>query len=277
MSDMWRRYRRSRPAVIALAVLATYALAALLASAIAPYDPLAISAIGISPPGPDHLMGTDQLGRDIFSRVLFGARLSLRVAGISVLIALTAGGLLGLVAGYFGGALDALLSRLTDMMFALPDILLALVIMSILGQGLTNISIAVGLVYIPIFTRICRAATLSVKERPFVEAGRALGLSHARLLLRHVLPNILTPLIVQASLSFAFALLSEAALSFLGLSGETDAPLWGLMLRRGKDVMHLGWWIAVFPGLAVTLAVLSLNIVGDGLRDALDPRLRQQV
>jgi peptide/nickel transport system permease protein len=157
-------------------------------------------------------------------------------------------------------------------MFSLPDILLALVVMAVLGQSLGNLTLAIAIVYTPIFARVCRGAVLSVRQQPYIEAARALGVSHMRVIARHVLPNVLGPLIVQVTLSLAFAILAEAALSFLGLSGQTDAPSWGLMLRQGKDFMEIAWWLAVFPGLAITLTVLSFNVLGDALRDALDPR-----
>jgi peptide/nickel transport system permease protein len=273
---MWPRVlaslRASTPALAAAAFVALVAVVAVTAPLLATHEPLAISRAALQPPGADHWLGTDQLGRDIFSRILYGTRISLRVAAGAVSLALLAGTLIGLLAGYFGRWLDAALSRLTDVMFSLPDILLALVVMAVLGQSLGNLTLAIAIVYTPIFARVCRGAVLSVRQQPYIEAARALGVSHMRIIARHVLPNVLGPLIVQTTLSLAFAILAEAALSFLGLSGQTDAPSWGPMLRQGKDFMEIAWWLAVFPGLAITLTVLSFNVLGDALRDALDPR-----
>jgi peptide/nickel transport system permease protein len=257
---------------VAAGFLLVMVLVAITAPWLAPYDPLAIGREGLQPPGPDHWLGTDQLGRDVLSRILYGAGISLRVSGLSVVIALCAGTVMGVLAGYFGGWVDMTLSRVFDVMFSLPDILLALVIMAVLGQGLTNITLAIGIVYTPIFARICRGAVLSVRRQVYVESARAIGAGHRRIIFRHVIPNITAPMIVQTTLSLAFAILTEAALSFLGLSGESDRPTWGMMLREGKALMELAWWVAVFPGIALTLTVLSFNTVGDGLRDVLDPR-----
>jgi peptide/nickel transport system permease protein len=272
MKRAWNKWRKNKAAAAAGLVVAMLVVIAVTAPWLAPYKPLEISANNLAAPGADHWLGTDQLGRDIFSRILYGTRISLQVAGGAVAIALVVGTVMGLLAGYFGRWVDTTISRLTDVMFSLPDILLALVVMAILGVGLGNLTLAIGIVYTPIFARVCRGAVLAVKEHPYIEAARAMGFSHARILFAHVLPNVLPPLIVQTTLSLAFAILAEAALSFLGLSGQTDAPSWGLMLRQGKDFMELAWWLAVFPGLAITLTVLSFNIIGDGLQDVLDPR-----
>ena len=272
LRSLWTPLAANRLSLAAFGVVVLYLAVALLAPWVAPYQPLANQPDFLSPPSSTYWFGTDQTGRDIFSRVLYGARISLRVAGLSVGFALVVGTLVGLVAGYFGGWVDSVLSRATDVMFALPEILLALVVMAVLGPGLGKITLAIGIVYAPIFARVCRGSVLGVKRQPYVEAAKALGLGRARILFRHILPNVMGPLIVQTTLSLAFAILAEAALSFLGLSGQTDAPSWGLMLRQGKDLMEIAWWVAVFPGLAITLAVLALNVFGDGLRDALDPR-----
>ncbi len=263
-------------AAAALAVVALFVVLAVGAPWIAPEPPLAISDALLEPPSAAHWFGTDQLGRDILSRVIYGSRISLRVALSAVGFALLVGSLVGLLAGYFGGWTDTLLSRCMDVMFAIPEVLLALVVMAIIGVGLNEITLAIGIVYAPIFARVCRGAVISIREQPYVEAARALGLPHRRIMLRHVLPGATPPLIVQTTLSLAFAILAEAALSFLGLSGETDTPSWGMMLRQGKDMMQLAWWVAVFPGLAITLAVLALNVLGDSLRDVIDPRIRTE-
>lgn len=272
MRDAWRRFRRNRLALAGLAIVGLYALAAVAAPLLTPYDPLAIGEVNLTPPAASHPFGTDALGRDILTRVIYGARISLMVAGTSVALALVLGGGVGLAAGYFGRWVDGTISRVTDVMFALPEIVLALVVLAVLGPSLLHVALAIGIVYTPIFVRVCRGEVMRVKRQPHVEAARALGMSHARIMLRHVLPNVLPALIVQTTLSLAFAILAEAAISFLGLSGETDAPSWGLMLKQGKDFMQLSPWVAVWPGLAITLAVLSFNLVGDGLQQALDPR-----
>lgn len=266
-------FARHHPAAgVASAVLAALLLLAVGAPWLAPYDPLALHDELLSAPSASHWMGTDQLGRDIFSRVIFGARLAMSVAVPAVGAALLIGGTVGLVAGYFGGVVDTVISRCLDMMFALPEILLALVVMAIVGVGLGEIALAIAIVYTPIFARVCRSSVIQVTSLPYVEAARALALPPSRIMFRHILPNCVGPLIVQTTLSLAFAVLAEAALSFLGLSGQTDAPSWGLMLRKGKDLMELAWWVAVFPGLAITLTVTAFNVVGDGLNDYLDPQ-----
>lgn len=276
MQTLLAQLRRNQLAALAAAVVGAFALLALAAPLVAPYDPYAMDADAmLTGPSFSHLLGADAFGRDILSRIIYGTRISLKVAVVSVAIALTAGTLLGLCAGYFGGAIDATLSRIIDGLLSFPDILLALVIMAILGASTTNVMIAVGIVYTPIFARIARGATLQVRQSGFIEAARALGFGHPRIMLRHVLPNITAPLIVQTTLSLAFAILAEAALSFLGLGVEPDAPSWGIMLNEGKEWMELAWWVPVFPGLAITLAVFSFNVLGDELRDAFDPRHRR--
>lgn len=275
MNTGLQQFLRNKAAVAAAAVVVLTAIAAIAAPWLAPYGPLEPDYTAFrAGPGAEHWLGTDGSGRDILSRLLYGARISLQVAGSAVAIALLIGGSLGIVAGYFGKWVDEALSRVTDMMFAFPDIVLALVIMAALGPSRTNLIIAIGVVYTPIFARIARGSVLSVKRRPFVEAARAVGATHPRIIVRHITPNILAPLVVQVTLSLAFAILAEAALSFLGLGVEADAPSWGNMLLEGKSIMRQAWWVAVFPGIAITLLVLSFNVVGDGLRDALDPRMR---
>ncbi len=223
--------------------------------------------------GTAHWLGTDGLGRDVLSRLMYGAHIAFQVAGASVLLASVVGGTMGLCAGYFSGWTDEALSRFTDMLFAFPDIVLALVIMAVLGEGRWNLVLAIAVVYTPIFARVARGSTLAVKQHPYVEAARAVGAGHVRLMVRHILPNIAAPLIVQITLSLALAILAEGALSFLGMGVEPDAPSWGVMLQGAKDLVLMNvWWLAVFPGLAITALVLSFNVLGDGLRNALDPR-----
>lgn len=275
MNAFWHQFRRNRLAVAGLGVVGCYAVLAVAAPWVAPQDPFAMSADAmLAPPGAAHWLGADPFGRDVFSRLLHGARISMMVGSIAAGLALVAGTVIGMTAGYFGRWVDAMLSRAMDVLFAFPDILLALVIMAILGPSTANVMIAIGIVYTPIFARIARASTLSVKESGYVEAARGMGVRAPVIMVRHILPNITAPLIIQTTLSFAFAILAEAALSFLGLGVEPDAPSWGIMLNEGKHWMEQAWWVAVFPGTAITLAVLSFNVLGDGLRDALDPALK---
>ena len=226
----------------------------------------------LRPPSGAHPFGTDELGRDVLSRVLVAARVSLQVGAVSVGIALVAGVTLGLFAGYYRGWLDSVLMRCMDVLFAFPVLLLAVAIVAVLGPGLLTAMVAIGVVYTPIFARITRAGVLSVREQVFVRAAVSIGASDLRIMRRHVLPNIAAPLIVQTSLSLAFAILSEAALSFLGLGIQPPAPAWGRMLFDGRGFVTDAWWLGVFPGAAIFLTVLAFNLLGDALRDVLDPR-----
>jgi peptide/nickel transport system permease protein len=275
MSELWYQFRKNKVALAACFLIVALAGIAMFAPFISPYDPFDMSGEDmLTAPSTKHWFGTDQFGRDLLSRIMYGARISFRVGFISVGIALAAGTLIGVVAGFLGGWVDLALSKLIEVLFAFPDIFMALVIMSILGASITNLMIAIGIVYTPIFARIARGAVLEIKSALFIEVARSIGVKRFNIVTRHVLPNILAPLIVQTTLSLAFAILSEAALSFLGLGVEPDTPSWGILLNEGKDWMEMAWWLAVFPGIAITLAVLSFNLMGDGLRDALDPRMR---
>ncbi|MGI6127560.1 MAG: ABC transporter permease [Planifilum sp.] len=275
MREVGFRLRQNKLALAGLGLILLFLSMAVFAPLIAPYDPYRIDENAVlSPPSAEHPLGTDSFGRDVLSRMVYGAQISFKVGLISVGIALTAGVLIGAAAGYYGRWVDAALSRVIDVLFSFPDILLALVIMAVLGASLTNVMIAIGIVYTPIFARITRGAVLEIKESLFIDAARVLGAGRLTILRRHILPNVMAPLIVQTTLSLAFAILAEAALSFIGLGVEPDTPSWGIMLNEGKDWMEAAWWIAVFPGLAITSAVLGFNVLGDGLRDALDPRLR---
>jgi len=256
--------------VLSAVVLGTIVLCALFAPLLAPYDPLGMQYTeALHPPGPEHVMGTDQFGRDIFSRIIHGAAISLQVAVIAVLFSAFCGSIIGLVAGFFGGWVDEVASRCIDVLFSLPDILLALAIMAIAGQNRFNVMLAVGIVYTPIFARIVRSVAMQTRRLPYVEASRAMGAGPVRLMLMHIYPRCLTPLLVQCTLSLAFAVLAEATLSFLGLGVEPDAPSWGIMLGEGKDFVASAWWIAVFPGAAIFVCVLAFNIAGDYLRTIL--------
>jgi peptide/nickel transport system permease protein len=247
----------------------------LLAPGIAPYDPLATSwsAVRKAPTGA-HWFGTDEIGRDVLSRVVWGTRASLLAGVVSVSISLAFGVPIGLLAGYIGGWVDALISRMTDAMLACPFLILAIALAAFLGPSLTNAMIAIGISATPIFVRLTRAQVLHVKVEDYVEAARAVGNSHLRIALRHVLPNIVPPLIVQATLAIAAAIIAEAALSFLGLGQQPPAPSWGSMLNTAKNYIDNAPWMAVWPGVSIFLLVLSFNLLGDGLRDAFDPRQR---
>jgi peptide/nickel transport system permease protein len=270
-----RRLVKRKGAVVGLVVIATFILLALFASFVAPYDPVATSWSAVrKPPSALHWFGTDDLGRDILARVIFGARASLLAGAISVGIALTIGVPLGLLAGYRGGLVDALISRITDAMLACPFLILAIALAAFLGPSLGNAMIAIGISATPIFIRLTRGQVMSVKVEDYVEAARALGNPSWRIALVHILPNILPALMVQATLAIAAAIIAEAALSFLGLGQQPPSPSWGSMLNAAQRFLTNAPWMAIWPGLAIFLVVLSLNLVGDGLRDALDPRQR---
>jgi peptide/nickel transport system permease protein len=270
-----RRLGHRRGAMVALGVVAFFIVLALLAGGIAPYDPVATSWSAVrKAPSAAHWFGTDEIGRDVLSRVIWGTRASLLAGVVSVSISLAFGVPIGLTAGYFGGWIDALISRMTDAMLACPFLILAIALAAFLGPSLTNAMIAIGISATPIFIRLTRAQVLHVKVEDYVEAARAVGNSHLRIALRHILPNIVPPLIVQATLAVAAAIIAEAALSFLGLGQQPPAPSWGSMLNTAKNYIDNAPWMAIWPGLSIFLLVLSFNLLGDGLRDAFDPRQR---
>lgn len=270
-----RHMRRNPTAMIGLAVLVLLTIIAIAAPVIAPYDPIKQNPMmSLKPPSAEHWLGTDQFGRDILSRILYGSRISLRIGLVSVSIAIAFGGLLGLVSGFYGGWLDQVISRFVDLLLAFPGILLALVIVSVIGPSLTNVMIAVGIAATPTYARVVRGSVMAARENVYVEAAHAIGAGDRRVLLRHVLPNVLAPVIVLATLGVAGAILTGAALSFLGLGAAPPTPEWGAMLSEGRNYMRLAWWISTFPGLAIMVAVLATNLFGDGVRDALDPRMR---
>jgi ABC-type dipeptide/oligopeptide/nickel transport system permease subunit len=270
-----RRLWRHKAAVAGLVVLAVLILLALLAPWIAPHDPaIGDYAVTLQKPGRVYLMGTDEQGRDVLSRVLFGLRLSLLVGVISVSIGLTFGVTLGAVAGYKGGWWDTGIMRCMDILLAFPTFLLALAIVIGLGQGLDKAIIAVGIVSIPSYARITRGAVLSVRENDYVEASRSIGASELRIMARHILPNIFAPLLVRATLGTSEAVLETAGLSFLGLGAKLPTPELGLMVARAREYFHASPYLIYFPGVTITLMILALNLLGDGLRDALDPRLK---
>ena len=265
---------RHRGALIGLVILGALATMAVAAPWISARDPIRTAPReALQAPGARFVLGSDQFGRDVASRVLHGARVSLLVGVISVSIAVGLGAPIGLVSGYYGGRLDALIMRVMDVMLAFPGILLALAIVSVLSPGLGNVMIAVGLSAVPGYARLVRATVLSAREHLYVEAARALGGRDGGILVRDILPNVVAPLIVTATLGLGGAILSAAALSFLGLGSQPPQPEWGRMLSEGRDYLREAWWISTFPGLGILLTVLAMNLVGDGLRDVLDPRL----
>jgi len=268
-----QRWRNPIGLVGAVVVLLTVVVA-LAAPLIAPYDPDAQESERLLPPSGSNLMGTDELGRDTFSRIVFGARVSLQVGIISVFIALLIGAVFGIMAGFLQGRTDAWLMRGVDIMFAFPGLVLAIVIAGLLGASRTNAMIAIGLVYAPAFARVIRGSVLSVMSEPYVEAGRVVGATNSRLVRQYVLPNIVAPLIVMISVYLSSAILAEAALSFLGLGTQPPEPAWGGMLNLARTYMEISPWMAIFPGLAIMIVVMGFNFLGDGLRDILDPRLR---
>ena len=267
------RLVRRRGAMLGLAIVLACVLIAVLAPVIAPQDPLETSWSAVrKAPSAQYLFGTDDIGRDVLSRVIWGARASLLAGLVSVCIAMALGVPIGLLAGYLGGWVDGVISRLTDSMLAVPFLILAIALAAFLGPSLTNAMIAIGVSSTPIFIRLTRGQVLSVKVEDFVEAARAVGNPPWRIALRHILPNILPPLIVQATLAIAAAIIAEASLSFLGLGQQPPAPSWGSMLNTAKNYVDNAPWMAIWPGVSIFLLVLSFNLLGDGLRDALDPK-----
>jgi len=269
----WNRLLRRGGAMFGLAVVLLFVLLALLAPWLAPYDPVATSWSAVrAAPSTAHLFGADELGRDVLSRIIWGARASILAGVVSVSISLALGVPIGMAAGYLGRWIDALVSRITDAMLACPFLILAIALAAFLGPSLTNAMIAIGISATPIFIRLTRAQVISAKAEDYVEAARALGNPHLRIALRHIFPNIVAPLIVQATLAIAAAVIAEASLSFLGLGQQPPAPSWGSMLNTARNYVDQAPWMAIWPGVSIFLLVLSFNLLGDGLRDALDPR-----
>ncbi len=268
-----RRLLQRKGAVVGLAVIATFILLALFAPVIVPYDPIATSwSLVRKPPSALHWFGTDELGRDILSRTIFGARASLLAGCIPVAVAIALGVPLGLAAGYLGGWWDMVISRCTDALLSIPFLILAIALAAFLGPSLANAMLAIGIAATPFIIRLTRGQTLAVRTEEYVEGARAVGVPRLRIALRYILPNITAPILVQATLIVAQAIIAEASLSFLGLGQQPPAPSWGSMLNVAKNYMEQAPWMAVWPGLAIFLAVLAFNLTGDGLRDALDPR-----
>jgi len=274
--DVWRRFRKNKTAMIGLAVMLVMVFAAVFADLIAPADPVAQDLERtFLPPNSQNVMGTDNFGRDIFSRIIFGTRTSLQIGFTAVAVGLLVGLVLGSLSGFYGGLPDDALMRFIDILISIPGILLAIAIVAALGPGMVNVMIAVGLASIPGYTRITRAAVLTIREREFVEAARAIGGNDFRIITRHILPNCLAPIIVQATLGLSGAILSAAGLSFIGLGIQPPTPEWGFMLADGRRFIRDHAHMVMFPGLAIVTVVLAINMVGDGLRDALDPKLKK--
>jgi peptide/nickel transport system permease protein len=272
-SRAWAKFKRNRAALIGLVIVSCFVLLAVLAPVLPIADPLATSWTAIrKPPSAEYWMGTDDLGRDIVSRMIWGAQASLAAGIVSVLIALCIGVPIGLIAGYFGGWTDMIISRFTDAFLAMPFLIMAIALAAFLGPSLTNAMIAIGLSATPIFTRLTRGQVLAVRTEEYIEGARSVGLGHIDIMTRYVLPNILPPIIIQATLTIATAILAEASLSFLGLGQQAPMASWGSMLTVAKNFLSQAPWMAMWPGAAIFLIVIGFNLLGDGLRDALDPR-----
>lgn len=275
-NDVWIRMRRNKLAMVGLAIIALLVLVAIFADQIAPYGFAEQNLQNqFAAPSAEHWFGTDDLGRDIFSRIVYGSRISLKVGFISVSISLILGVIIGAVTGYYGGKVDIILMRFIDILQSIPDILLAIAIMAALGPGLANLMIAVGIAAIPGYARLVRSSVLSIRDMEFVEAAKANGSSDARIIFKHIIPNCMAPIIVQATLGVAYAIINAAGLSFIGLGLEPPTPEWGAMLSGGRAYIRDAVHMTLFPGLAIVTTIFALNVLGDGLRDALDPKLKR--
>jgi peptide/nickel transport system permease protein len=269
---LWRRLRRERKAMAGLVVIVVLVFVALFGPLLAPYDPDNDDFELLEPPSLQHPMGTDSFGRDLFSRLIIGTRVSVSVGFLAAGIALVVGGTLGLVAGYYGGWIDSVTSRAVDLLWAFPVIILAVALVAIFGAGFHNVVIAIAIAYVDDFARIVRGETLSFREQDFTLAARALGARDREVMGRHIGPNLVAPLTVQLSFAVGLGILAESTLTYLGLGMNPTTPTWGLAINEGRDFVRQAWWISVFPGLAIVITVMALNLLGDGLRDALDVR-----
>jgi peptide/nickel transport system permease protein len=263
---------RDKKAFVGAVLLAIFALLAVIGPLVSPYDPNAMTFDMLLPPSWSHPLGTDDLGRDLLSRIIVGTQVSLFVGVSTVVLALAAGVTLGVLAGYFGGWLDHVIMRYIDLQWAFPNFIIAVYLVAVVGTGLANLIVAISLAFLDDFARVARGMVLSIKEEPYVAAAKTVGVSHFRIMWRHVLPNAAAPIIVQATVSVSYAILAEASLSFLGLGVEADTPTWGLILSDARSFISRAWWLGIFPGLAIMLTVLSINFIGDALRDFLDVR-----
>ena len=267
--------RRHGLLTVGAIIVAAVVLSAIFAPWIAPYSPYDLDVtVMLHGPSRAHWLGTDEVGRDVLSRTIFAAQISVKVALFAVAIGLIGGTIIGMLAAYCGGTVDTVLMRLMELLFSFPAILLAVVLMASLGTNVLNAMLAIGIIFIPGFARLARASTLSALQQQYVEAARSIGMSHSRIILRELLPNVVTPLLVEAAVAFAYAVLLESALSFLGLGAQPPEPSWGNMLNTGRGFMAQAPWLSIVPGLALFLCVLGFNLLGDGLRDMLDPHLR---
>ena len=277
LSLIWHRLRRNRLAMLGLALMSTILLLAMFADVIADYDTMVVGMNmleRLQTPSAKHWFGTDGYGRDVFARIIHGSRLSLSLSIISMLIAVAVGSMIGAISGYFGGRVDDVLMRLMDMLLAIPPMLMSISIVAALGRSMANLMLALALAYMPVFARVIRSSILSVKDQEFVEAARACGTSDARIILRHIIPTAVGPIIVQATLAMGSSILTISSLSFMGMGIQPPQPEWGTMLYEGRDLIRTSPYLVIFPGAAIAVSVLSLNLLGDGLRDALDPRLK---
>jgi peptide/nickel transport system permease protein len=274
MPDELRRLRANRLTVVGTTLTLLIVALALFANQVAPYDPIVLNARHrLEAPSADFRFGTDRLGRDVLSRVVHGARSSLGIAATSVTVSVILGSALGLFAGYFGGVIDLVIGRIMDVLFSFPALLLAIAVAAMLGPGVRNTALAIAVVYTPLFARVIRGPVISERHRDYVQAARVIGASHAAIIYRHILPNVVSPIIIQTSAALSTAILIEAALSYIGLGTQPPAPSWGTMLSEGRTFLETAPWMSIFPGLAIALTVLAFNLVGDGLRDAFDPTL----
>ena len=277
LSLIWHRLRRNRLAMLGLALMSAILLLAVFADVIADYDTKVVGmnmVERLQTPSAKHWFGTDGYGRDVFARIIHGSRLSLSLSIISMLIAVAVGSMIGAISGYFGGRVDDVLMRLMDMLLAIPPMLMSISIVAALGRSMANLMLALALAYMPVFARVIRSSILSVKDQEFVEAARACGTSDARIILRHIIPTAVGPIIVQATLAMGSSILTISSLSFMGMGIQPPQPEWGTMLYEGRDLIRTSPYLVIFPGAAIAVSVLSLNLLGDGLRDALDPRLK---
>ena len=271
-SRFYAVFARDRKSQFGILILTIFIISAILAPLIAPYDPNSMSLDMMLAPSSKHLLGTDDLGRDLFSRIIWGTQVSLFVGIVTVAISMLIGVLLGVLAGYYGGWIDMIIMRYIDLQWAFPNFIIAVYLVAVFGTGLLNIIVAISLAFLDDFARIARSMVLTLKEQQFIDAARVQGCSDLRIMLRHILPNSMAPIIVQATVSVSYAILGEASLSFLGLGVNVDTPTWGLILADGRSFISQAWWLGVFPGLAIMLVVLSINFIGDALRDAFDVR-----
>ncbi len=277
LASVWGRLRKNKMAVIGLVMLLVILLSAALADVLFDYETMAVqqnASMRLNPPSSEHLLGTDEVGRDILARIVFGARVSLPVAMATIFFAAIIGGMLGALSGYGSKRLDNFIMRIMDMFLAIPSTLLAIAIVAAIGPNIQNMMIAIVISNIPPFSRIVRSSVITIKNEEYIEAARAIGANDRRIVFKHIIPNAMAPLIVQATMCVAGSILSIASLSFLGLGIQPPTPEWGSMLSNGRQYIRAAWWVCAFPGIAIMMSILSLNLLGDGLRDALDPKLK---